>query len=70
VTEKVALSILDREGSAAISKLPGRSAEANRTGHPHSAEVILEMAGAAEAAWLAPGERLCGCLVDVIASPG
>jgi hypothetical protein len=52
LTKRIAVSILDREGVGAIWKLHVAAAEAHRTGHPRSATAILEIAEAAEAAWL------------------
>ena len=59
LTEKLALSILAREGIAAIWQLHMAAAHAYQTGHPHAAEAMLEIAEAAEAAWLrAEGVRV------------
>ena len=44
--------ILGRDGIAAIWQLNLEAAEAYRTGHPFAAESILEIADAAEEAWL------------------
>ena len=52
LTDKLALSILSREGIAAIWQLHMAAADAHQTGHPHAAEAILDIAEAAEAAWL------------------
>ena len=52
MTENLALSILAREGIAAIWRLHLAAATAHRTGHPRAAISILEIAEAAEAAWL------------------
>jgi hypothetical protein len=60
LTERIALSILDREGAAAIWMLCVAAAEAHRTGHPGAAAAIQEIAEAAEAAWLATAEGLRG----------
>ena len=58
LSEKLALSILARDGIAAIWQLNEVAAEAHRTGHPLAAAAILEIAEVAEAAWLrAEGER-------------
>jgi hypothetical protein len=67
LTEKIALSILADQGIAAIWHLQVAAADAHRTGHLRSADAILEIAEAAEAAWLAARERLRGRLADVIA---
>ena len=56
VTDKLALSILTREGVAAIWKLNEAAADAHRTGHPRSAAAMLELADAAEAAWIGARE--------------
>ena len=58
LTEKVALSMLAREGIAAIWQLHMAAADAHQAGHPHAAEAILDIAEAAEAA-LAAGGRAC-----------
>ena len=52
LTEKLALSILAREGIGAIWQLNEVAAEAHRTGHPLAAASIVEIADAAEDAWL------------------
>ena len=66
--EKIAQSVLAREGIAAIWTLYVAAAEADRTGHPEAAASILEIAEAAERASLSARERLRGRLADVIAS--
>jgi hypothetical protein len=58
LTERIALSILDREGIAAIWPLHVAAAEAHRTGHPAAAAAILEVAEAAEKAWISATERV------------
>ena len=68
ITEKIALSVLAREGIAAIWALHTAAAEAYRTGHPDAAAAIVEIANAAEEAWLRANKRLRGRLADVIAS--
>lgn len=68
IIEKIALSILTNEGIAAIWRLHEGAAEAHRLGFPCSAEAILEIAEAAEQAWLSARERLTSRLADVIAS--
>jgi hypothetical protein len=70
LTEKIALSILDREGVTVIWELQVAAASAYRTGHPQAAAAILEIAEAAEAAWLSTKGRLQDRLADLIASPG
>jgi hypothetical protein len=59
LSEKLALSMLARDGIAAIWQLNLHAAEAYRTGHPRAAVSILEIADAAEQAWLrAEGARI------------
>ena len=70
MTEKIAMSILSREGLTAIWKLHEAAADAHRTGHPRAAAAIVEIAEAAEEAWLTARERLRGCLAHVIESLG
>ena len=63
LTDDLALMILARDGIAAIWQLNLEAAEAYRTGHPFAAESILEIADAAEDAWLrAEGARAFGSL--------
>ena len=58
MTEDLALRMLARDGIAVIWRLNVAAAEANRTGHPQSAAALLELADAAEDAWLrAEGKR-------------
>jgi hypothetical protein len=58
LTEKLALSMLAREGIAAVWQLHVSAAEAHRSGYPRAAASILEIADAAEEAWLgAEGAR-------------
>ena len=52
LTEKLALLMLARDGIAAIWQLNEAAAEAHRDGHPSAAAAILEIADAAEDAWL------------------
>jgi hypothetical protein len=52
LSEDLALSILARDGIAAIWQLHMAAAEAHQTGHPSAADAILKIAEAAEAAWL------------------
>jgi hypothetical protein len=52
LTDKIARSILAREGIAAVWQFHVAAAEAHRTGHSLAADAILEIAEAAEAAWL------------------
>ena len=57
--ESLALMILARDGIAAIWQLNLHAAGAYRTGHPRAAVSILEIADAAEQAWLrAEGARI------------
>src|SRR5205823_6366981 len=53
LTEKLALSVLAREGIAAIWQLHMAAADAHRTGHPAAAAAILDIAEA-------PRRRGCG----------
>jgi hypothetical protein len=58
LNENLALRMLARNGIAVIWRLNVAAAEAYRTGHPQSAAALLELADAAENAWLrAEGER-------------
>ena len=58
MNEDLALRMLARNGIAVIWRLNVAAAEAHRTGHPQSAAALIELADAAEAAWLrAEGER-------------
>jgi hypothetical protein len=58
LTERITLMLLARDGIAAIWQLNLQAAEAYRMGHPCAAESILEVADAAEEAWLrAEGAR-------------
>jgi hypothetical protein len=52
LTEKLALTILARDGIAAIWQLHMEAAAAYQTGHPAAANAILEIAEAAEEAWI------------------
>ena len=61
-TEKLALSVLACSGISAIWTLHQAAADAYQAGCPGAAEVISEVAEAAEAAWLrAEGERSLLC---------
>ena len=58
LTEQLALSMLARDGIAAIWQLHLSAADAHRPGHPKAAQSILELAEAAAEAWLrAEGAR-------------
>lgn len=58
LTEKLALSLLARDGIAVIWRLHVAASDAHRNGYPGSATSILEIADAAEGAWLrAEGAR-------------
>ena len=58
LTEKLALSILADNGIAALWQLHMAAADAHQTGHPAAAHAIVEIADAAEEAWLrAEGAR-------------
>ena len=55
LNENLALQMLARNGIAVIWGLNVATAEAHRTGHPQSAAALLELAYAAEDAWLRAG---------------
>jgi hypothetical protein len=58
LNENLALRMLARNGIAVIWRLNVAAAEAHRTGLPQSAAALLELADAAENAWLrAEGTR-------------
>jgi hypothetical protein len=58
MTDDLALRMLARNGIGVIWRLNLVAAEAHRTGHPQSAAALLELADAAEDAWLqAEGKR-------------
>ena len=58
MTEDLALRMLARNGIAVIWRLNLAAAGADRTGHPQSAATLIELAEAAEDAWLrAEGKR-------------
>ena len=65
LTKDLAISILARDGVAAIWKLHEAAADAHRTGHPRSSAAILEIAEAAEGAWMSARERLAERLIAV-----
>jgi hypothetical protein len=52
LTEKLATTMLARDGIAILWRLQIDAARAYRTGHPEAAAAILEIADAAEEAWL------------------
>jgi hypothetical protein len=52
LTKHLALSMLSECGITAIWRLNLAAADAHRTGHPAAAAAILEIAEAAEEAWL------------------
>jgi hypothetical protein len=52
LTEKLAMTMLARDGIAIIWRLHIDAARAWRTGHPEGAASIMEIADAAEEAWL------------------
>ena len=68
LTEKIALAILADQGITAIWPLHAAAAEAYRMGHPKAAAAILEIAEAAEQAWLRANKPLRGRLANLIAS--
>src|SRR5437868_12286283 len=62
LTNHLALSMLGECGIAAIWRLNVAAADAHRSGHPCAAAVILQIAEAAEEAWLrAEGARSLLC---------
>ena len=67
LTERIALSILNREGVAAIWMLHVAAAETHRTGHPRGADAIEEIAEAAEQAWISASRAVMADLADLIA---
>jgi len=62
LTERIALSILDREGVAAIWMLCVAAAEAHRTGHPGAAAAIQENRRSCRGGVASDGQRLKGPL--------
>ncbi len=52
MTQDLALTILARDGIAAIWQLQLAAAEVRRAGNPSAAASILEIADAAEEAWM------------------
>jgi len=62
LTEKLATSILAREGVAAIWALHVAAADAHRTGHARAAAAILEIAESVENKWLSERGHLWGRL--------
>src|SRR5438477_13101892 len=66
LTQKLARSILAREGIAAVWQLHVAAADAHRTGHPRSAAALLEIAEAAEEGWLEAREHLRDRLAKVV----
>ena len=68
LTDKLAVTILAREGVAAIWALHVAAAEAHRTGHPNAAAAILEIAESAENKCLQARNSLRTRLADVIRS--
>jgi hypothetical protein len=65
MAEKIAVSILTREGIAAIWRLHMAAADAHRSGHFRSAAAIPEIAEAAEEAWMSARERLTERLIAI-----
>ena len=65
LTQKLARSILAREGIAAVWQLHVAAADAHRTGHPRSAAAMLEVAEAAEEGWLEAREHRLAKMVGV-----
>jgi hypothetical protein len=64
LTHKIAMTILARDGTAGIKQLQVAAAFAHRTGYPDARDAILEIADAAEKAWLSAGGRRRGCSAD------
>jgi len=50
LTDKIALAILDLNGTAGIRQLQAAAVVAHQTGYPDAADAILEIVQAAEAA--------------------
>ena len=50
--EKIARSVLARNGITGIWQLHVAAADAHRTGHPQSAGIVLEIAEVAEEVWM------------------
>jgi hypothetical protein len=69
--DELARSLLAKQGIGAIWKLYEAAAAAHRGGFPHSAADLLEVAEAAERAWVTDRTRcLRGGLAELIASLG
>jgi hypothetical protein len=58
MTENLALAILERSGVETIWRLHTAAAEVYQIGNPSAAAAILEIAEAAERAWLRAGRSL------------
>jgi hypothetical protein len=58
VTENLALALVERSGIETIWRLHTAAAEVYQIGNPSAAAAILEIAEAAEQAWLRPKDRL------------
>jgi hypothetical protein len=70
-TDKLARSLLAKQGIGAIWRLHEAAAAAHRGGFPHSAAGLIEVAEAAERAWSSDEKCwLRGDLADLIASLG
>jgi hypothetical protein len=68
-TDKLARSLLAKQGVGAIWNLHQAAAAAHRAGFPQSANALIEIAEAAEQAWTSDGKRcLRGGLDNLIAS--
>jgi pantoate kinase len=65
--DKLARSLLAKQGIGAIWRLHQAAAAAHRAGFPFSAADLIEVADAAERAWMNDARRKGG-LADVIAS--
>jgi hypothetical protein len=68
-TDKLARSLLAKQGIGAIWRLHQAAAQAQRAGFPQSAADLIEIAEAAEQAWTSD-QKCClrGDLADLIAS--
>jgi hypothetical protein len=68
-TDKLARSLLAKQGIGAIWRLHEAAAAAHQGGFPHSAAALIEVAEAAERAWSSDEKCwLRGDLADLIAS--
>ena len=63
-TERLALSILARDGLAAIRKLREAATDANRAGYPSAAAAFLELADAMQAERAGAKQRLSDRFIE------